>query len=119
MESELHLRDWFVPRRKELKDGTGLADMTVDCVWSTRLVVVEQGDAYGAIESCGFVDIGYIEGEFQQRVGCHSVSLAGPSDNSSFRDISVVASKHVSRRGPSAWAGFLAPGENIQKSKVR
>lgn len=58
-ESELHPGDRSVPRRKKLKNGTGLACVTVDYVWSASMIVVEQRDAYGAVEGCGVVDIAY------------------------------------------------------------
>ncbi|ORJ52607.1 hypothetical protein [Mycobacterium simiae] len=62
-EPELHFCNWPAPGRKKLKDSAGLADMTVDYVWSAWLVVVEQGDAYGAVERCGLFDIGHEEGD--------------------------------------------------------
>lgn len=58
-ESELHPRDWLVARGKELKNRSGLTDMTVDYVRSAWLVVVEQGDADRPVERCRLVDIGY------------------------------------------------------------
>lgn len=81
-ESELHPRDWSVARRKKLKNGPGLSDLTVGRVRSAWLVVVEQGDANCPVERCGLIDIGYKEGEFQQRVYRHAGSVAGASDNS-------------------------------------
>lgn len=62
-ESELHLCDWFVACRKELENGTGIADMTVDQVWSASLVVVEESDSYRAVERCGLVDVADEKGE--------------------------------------------------------
>lgn len=85
-ESELHLRDWSVARRKELKNGTCITDLTVDQVWSARVVVVEQCDADSAVERCGLVHVGYKQREFQQRVCSHGASVAALSDNSWPRD---------------------------------
>lgn len=81
-ESELHPCDWSAARRKELKNGTGLTDVTVDHVWSAWVVVVEQRDAYRAVERCGLVHVADKQAEFQQRVCGHGASVAGPSDNS-------------------------------------